>query len=454
MTNEEMIARARAGDESIFEEFFTKNEPFTYHIARKFSNTGLDVEDLASIAKVGMLKAYHSFDLDKAIKFATYAARCMSNEILMFLRKNNKHIGLVSLDAALNIDFDGNELTLADVLEDTSALTPDSRVMSEALMKVTEGFLQTLSERDRGIFLSCVVEEKKQDHIASEFDISQSYISRLVKRLIKKFQKYARRVGFIDGQENMTAKQIELGDEAQEETNVKAWQCAECGSDNKPAGAGSNTTLCRSCRSEKMRQGKKEYEISCVECGEIFIARSKIAKYCTQCKENKQSGKVDDTQAKQVPVYVHSDVEGDGKVEYVQVPANETESVIYPLSKVAEQLRVSTSALRKWCMGLEKQGYVFKDNSGAGRFMNSQDIFMLRQIQKKMGKGTSIEEVVTDVLARYGKRKEDGETAFHRLMRGDTLYLSAQDARKICEALDVLGVCYDQENVTALKMLG
>lgn len=208
MTNEEMIARARAGDADMFEKFFAKNENFPFYIARKFQNTGLDVEDLASIANVGMMKAYHSFDLNKAIKFATYAARCMSNEILMFLRRNNKHIGVASLDAALNIDFDGNELTLADVMEDTSARAPDSNVMSLALVSVTQSFLGTLPERNQKIFLSCVVEEKKQEDVASELGISQSYVSRLTKRLIKKFQKYAHEVGFVDGRESTRIQKV------------------------------------------------------------------------------------------------------------------------------------------------------------------------------------------------------------------------------------------------------
>jgi len=463
MTNEELIEKARAGNTEAFNQFFEKNERFAYYIARKFGNTGVDVEDLASLAKVGMMKAYHSFDTAKAFKFATYAARCMENEILMYLRKQKKQVGDVSLDFALNTDVDGHELTLADVLEDTSMPAPDSVVMSEALVKVTEEFLQTLSERDQYIFLSCVVHDYNQHDVAERLNISQSYISRLERKLINQFRRHASRVGFIDGQEKaVILKKREVverfvsGDEAIKEegsVEMQEWHCAECGSMEKPAGAGSNTTLCKSCRSEKLRQGKKTYEITCTECGREFTAKSKMAKYCVECK---QSGKVevDVVQAKQVPVYVHLDGEGDGKVEHVQLTVGETETNLYSLSQVAGLLDVSTSALRKWCLGLEKQGYVFENNSEAGRFMNNHDIFILRQIQKRMGKGSSIEEVVADVLNRYSKHeKEKQQMVLHRLLRGETIYLSSPDARKICEALDVLGVYYAEEKVTAITVL-
>lgn len=164
------------------------------YISKKFDNTGVDVEDLISIGTIGLIKAINTFNIDKNIKLATYASRCIENEILMYLRRNSKTRMEVSIDEPLNVDWDGNELLLSDILgteEDVISQNIESEVDKNLLLKA----LEKLTDRER-----CIIEmrfglnqqdgyEKTQKEVADMLGISQSYISRLEKKIMKRLRK-------------------------------------------------------------------------------------------------------------------------------------------------------------------------------------------------------------------------------------------------------------------------
>ncbi len=164
------------------------------YIAKKFDNTGVGVEDLISIGTIGLIKSVNTYNPDKNIKLATYASRCIENEILMYLRRNNKTKLEVSIDEPLNVDWDGNELLLSDILgteEDVIYKDLESEVERKLLIKA----INKLSERERLIINlrfglnSRDGEEMTQKEVASLLGISQSYISRLEKKIMKRLQK-------------------------------------------------------------------------------------------------------------------------------------------------------------------------------------------------------------------------------------------------------------------------
>lgn len=164
------------------------------YIAKKFDNTGVGVEDLISIGTIGLIKAINSFDSDKKIKLATYASRCIENEILMYLRRNNKTRMEVSIDEPLNVDWDGNELLLSDILgTDEDVIYRD--IEDDVEKKLLKKAIDRLSERERTIIdlrfgLSSPNEtEMTQKEVADFLGISQSYISRLEKKIIKRLKK-------------------------------------------------------------------------------------------------------------------------------------------------------------------------------------------------------------------------------------------------------------------------
>ena len=162
------------------------------YIAKKFENTGIGIEDLVSIGTIGLVKAINTFRNDKNIKLATYASRCVENEILMHLRKINPQKNEISIDEPLNVDWDGNELLLGDVLsseEDMVYRDIEQREEHGIIMKAVE----TLCERDRRIvymrFGLCGEKEKTQKEVADLLGISQSYISRIEKKIINTLKK-------------------------------------------------------------------------------------------------------------------------------------------------------------------------------------------------------------------------------------------------------------------------
>ena len=164
------------------------------YIAKRFDNTGVGVEDLISIGTIGLIKAVNSYDSGKNIKLATYASRCIENEILMYLRRNNKTRLEVSIDEPLNVDWDGNELLLSDILgTDEDVIYKD--IEDEVEKKLLNKAISRLSDRERQIvdlrfgLSSEDGTELTQKEVADMLGISQSYISRLEKKIIKRLKK-------------------------------------------------------------------------------------------------------------------------------------------------------------------------------------------------------------------------------------------------------------------------
>ena len=164
------------------------------YIAKKFDNTGVGVEDLISIGTIGLIKAVNSYDSGKNIKLATYASRCIENEILMYLRRNSKTRMEVSIDEPLNVDWDGNELLLSDILgTDEDVIYKD--IEDEVEKKLLKKAISRLTERERQIvdlrfgLSSEDGTELTQKEVADMLGISQSYISRLEKKIIKRLKK-------------------------------------------------------------------------------------------------------------------------------------------------------------------------------------------------------------------------------------------------------------------------
>ena len=195
LTKEEeevLLNKLPKGDQAARSLLIERNLRLVVYIARKFENTGINIEDLISIGTIGLIKAVNTFNPEKEIKLATYASRCIENEILMHLRRNNKNRSEVSFDEPLNIDWDGNELLLSDVLgTDDDIITKDleATVDRHLLMKA----LHQLNDREKQImelrFGLAGGEEKTQKDVADMLGISQSYISRLEKRIIKRLRK-------------------------------------------------------------------------------------------------------------------------------------------------------------------------------------------------------------------------------------------------------------------------
>ena len=162
------------------------------YIAKKFEGTGICIEDLVSIGTIGLIKAVKTFRPSKNIKLATYASRCIENEILMFLRKTSQHKNDISIDEPLNIDWDGNELLLSDILG-TDDDTVNRGIESEAEKSILLDAVERLAGREKLImkmrFGLIDGKERTQKEVADEIGISQSYISRLEKRIIKKLKK-------------------------------------------------------------------------------------------------------------------------------------------------------------------------------------------------------------------------------------------------------------------------
>jgi len=189
---ENLISKLAAKDESVRSILIERNLRLVVYIARKFENTGVNVEDLISVGTIGLIKAVNTFDPAKNIKLATYASRCIENEILMYLRRNSKVKAEISFYEPLNIDWDGNELLLSDILgtdNDVVYNLIEDEVDKQLLMVA----MKKLSEREKEIVqlrfgLNGTI-EKTQKEVADILGISQSYISRLEKRIIKRLKK-------------------------------------------------------------------------------------------------------------------------------------------------------------------------------------------------------------------------------------------------------------------------
>lgn len=187
-----LLLRLEDGDAAVKTVLIERNLRLVVYIARKFENTGVGIEDLVSIGTIGLIKAVNTFDPKKRIKLATYASRCIENEILMHLRRNNKTRAEVSFDEPLNIDWDGNELLLSDVLGTDNDIIYKS-LEEEVDRKLLHLAMRKLTARERKImeFRFGLLDgvEKTQKEVADILGISQSYISRLEKRIIKRLRK-------------------------------------------------------------------------------------------------------------------------------------------------------------------------------------------------------------------------------------------------------------------------
>jgi len=189
---EELLSQLSEGKLETRQMLVERNLRLVVYIAKKFENTGVGLEDLVSIGTIGLMKGVNTFNTDKNIKLATYASRCIENEILMYLRRSNRIKGEVSIDEPLNQDGDGNELLLSDILGTDPDIT--SRGIEDEVDKtLLKASIEKLNSRERNImelrFGFINGDEKTQKEVADMLGISQSYISRLEKKIIGKMKK-------------------------------------------------------------------------------------------------------------------------------------------------------------------------------------------------------------------------------------------------------------------------
>jgi RNA polymerase, sigma 29 subunit, SigE len=188
----ELLEKLESGDNSVKHILIERNLRLVVYIARKFENTGVDIEDLTSIGTIGLIKAINTYNPGRNIKLATYASRCIENEILMYLRKNSRARSEVSFEEPLNVDWDGNELLLSDILGTDSDII-QRNLEEETDRKLLVTAMNKLSGREKKIMelrfgLNNHL-EKTQKEVADMLGISQSYISRLEKRILGRLKR-------------------------------------------------------------------------------------------------------------------------------------------------------------------------------------------------------------------------------------------------------------------------
>ena len=188
----ELLRRLDQGETDVRQILIERNLRLVVYIARRFENTGINIEDLISIGTIGLIKAISTYRSDKNIKLATYASRCIENEILMHLRKNSSQRTEVSLDEPLNTDWDGNELLLSDVLG-TDVDTVMRPIEADVDRQLLDAAIAKLSQREQEIIVLRFGlrgnREQTQKEVADRLGISQSYISRLEKRIISRLKR-------------------------------------------------------------------------------------------------------------------------------------------------------------------------------------------------------------------------------------------------------------------------
>ena len=185
------LIKAQAGDVEARNVLIEHNLRLVVFLAKKYESTGYDLEDLVSIGSIGLIKGINTYKVDKNIKLATYASRCIANEILMFIRKNKKRKSEISLEDALNYDSEGNELHLEDVMGTDADIVADEFESKEEKQLLTSE-LRNLDSRDKEIMIMRYglynTKEYTQKEIADKLNISQSYISRIEKKVIKRLK--------------------------------------------------------------------------------------------------------------------------------------------------------------------------------------------------------------------------------------------------------------------------
>lgn len=189
---QQVLLKLKEGDVDARTELIEKNLRLVVYTSTKFENTGLNIEDIISVGSIGLIKAVESYNLDKNIKFATYASRCIENEILMYMRKNSKYKSEISLDEPLSTDKDGNELVIADVIGDDENSAQKGIEKGEEKNLLLDA-LSLLPAREQIIMRLRygMIEEKEltQKEVADKLNISQSYISRLEKKILSKLKR-------------------------------------------------------------------------------------------------------------------------------------------------------------------------------------------------------------------------------------------------------------------------
>lgn len=195
---EQMLNAYNQGNMEARDVLIERNLRLVVYIAKKFEHAGINVEDLISIGTIGLIKAVNTFKIEKNIKLATYASRCIENEILMFLRRDVKRKSEVSFDEPLNVDWDGNELLLSDILG-TEEDVVSSHIEEEVDRRLLYHALSKLNDREKRImdmrFGLRTGKEMTQKEVADVMGISQSYISRLEKKIIERLQREVRKLG-------------------------------------------------------------------------------------------------------------------------------------------------------------------------------------------------------------------------------------------------------------------
>ena len=195
---QEMLSQLPSGDSEVKQSLIEHNLRLVVYIARKFDNTGVDLEDLISVGTIGLIKAVNTFNAEKNIKLATYASRCIENEILMYLRRIVKLKGEISLDEPLNVDGEGNELLLSDILGTDNDIVYKG-MESDAEKEMLKIAISKLSPREREImnmrFGLDGTDEMTQKEVADKLGISQSYISRLEKKIVLRLRKEFKKLG-------------------------------------------------------------------------------------------------------------------------------------------------------------------------------------------------------------------------------------------------------------------
>ena len=185
------VKKAEEGDTLAKEALIEHNLRLVVFLAKKYENTGIDLEDLVSIGTIGLIKGVNTYKLDKNIKLATYASRCIDNEILMFLRKNKKRRGEISFEDSLSYDSEGNELHLEDILGTEKDIVTKG-IEEEHDKKILYQEINKLKKRDKEIMILRYglfnTKEMTQKDVADLMGISQSYISRIEKKVIKKIK--------------------------------------------------------------------------------------------------------------------------------------------------------------------------------------------------------------------------------------------------------------------------
>lgn len=191
-----LLARLDTDGDNVRKKLIEHNIRLVIYIAKKFENTNVDSDDLISIGSVGLIKAINSYKADKNIKIATYASKCIENEILMYLRKISKYQRDISFDEPLNIDSEGNELSLNDLVP-TDKNLPQNDLEDKSEKKLLWQILNNLTPREKDIMVMRFGlygdEEKTQKEVADDMGISQSYISRLEKKIIARIRKEMKR---------------------------------------------------------------------------------------------------------------------------------------------------------------------------------------------------------------------------------------------------------------------